>query len=178
MIFAETDRLRLRSFEERDLPFLSQTINNWDVVKWMGFFPLPCTQDFMRQWLERLMASEAEGKPEGHIVADKKTDEAFGFIGFHPLDRAAGARTPYEVFYWLGKPYWGLGLMTEAMNASVAWAMTRYWISNLIATTNLQNMRSQQVLKKAGFLFDGLGAQFDGFGQKELAKWFYPKTDK
>lgn len=177
MIFAETDRLRLRSCEERDLPFLAQMINNWDVARWMGALSLPCPQAFWQEWYKKIRESEAQGRPECHIVADKETDTPRGLIGFSPKGDPGQDQTPYEVFYCLAKPYWGLGLMTEAMNASVAWAMTRFWVSNLLATTNLQNLRSQHVLKKTGFLFGGFGSQFDGFGQKELAKWFHPKTN-
>lgn len=176
MIFAETDRLRLRSCEERDLPLLSQMINCWDIAKWMGAMPFPCTQSYFQNWFQHLLDAEKQGRPECHIVADKETDKPCGLIGFMPKGDPDKDKTPYEIFYCLGKPYWGLGLMTEAMNASVAWAMTHLWMSNLIATTNMQNLRSQQVLKKAGFLFGGFGAQFDGFGQKELVKWFLPKT--
>ncbi len=174
MLFAETDRLKLRSCEERDLPLLSHMINSWDVARWMGRFPFPCPQRFIEEWFKEIKRREEEGRPEAHIIADRKTDEAVGIIGFMPLDGST-PKTPCEVFYWLGKPYWGLGLMTEAMNASLGWAMTQFWISNLIATTNLQNLRSQHVLEKAGFLWNGKAADFDGFGYKELARWFYPK---
>ena len=40
-----------------------------------------------------------------------------GGLGFH----ARGGLGP-EVGYWLGRPYWGLGLASEALAAAMAWA--------------------------------------------------------
>jgi RimJ/RimL family protein N-acetyltransferase len=60
-----------------------------------------------------------------------------------------------EIGYWIGKPFWGQGLATEALNALQAWASQDLGLRYLTAGHFADNDASGQVLTKAGFLYTG-----------------------
>lgn len=68
--------------------------------------------------------------------------------------------------YWLGKPYWGLGYMTEAVRAVLAHVFDTMGAPLVSAYCYPDNARSKRVLEKAGFRYEGLMRQcerrFDG----------------
>ena len=57
--------------------------------------------------------------------------------------------------YWLGRPYWGLGYMTEAAQAVRAYAFEEMGIQLLSAYYFSANTRSQRVLEKLGMRYEG-----------------------
>ena len=61
-----------------------------------------------------------------------------------------------SIGYWIGAPARGQGLMTEALNAVVAWARDEHGIPGLHLTTHPDNAASQRVAEKAGFTRTGL----------------------
>jgi RimJ/RimL family protein N-acetyltransferase len=60
-----------------------------------------------------------------------------------------------EVGYWIGRPYWGRGYATEALEAGVIWASRNWRRRALVAGHFEDNPASGRVLEKAGFLYTG-----------------------
>ncbi len=174
MLFFQTERLVLRSYEERDVGALVQMLNDWDVVKWMGHVPFPYTRAVGLDWLEKMKACEAAERPE-YFVLEKRADGAVcGAIGVRPAPVEWEGRPRHEVFYWLGRPHWGAGLMAEALAAVLPWIVRQSWIESVVATTNPLNERSQRLLKKLGFVYQGFLKQ--GERGDETSLWLYPKA--
>lgn len=59
-----------------------------------------------------------------------------------------------ELGYWLGEPYWGRGLMTEAVKAAVEYGFTELRLKRIFAGVFETNPASAKVLEKAGFVFE------------------------
>ena len=57
-----------------------------------------------------------------------------------------------EVGYWLGEPFWGRGIMTDAVSAIVPVAFERFPIVRLQAGVFANNPASMRVLAKCGFV--------------------------
>jgi RimJ/RimL family protein N-acetyltransferase len=75
-----------------------------------------------------------------------------GCLGFHP-SRQDWVGPWSELGYWLGRPFWSQGFMTEAVTAAMAWISTR---RRLIASGHFaDNEASARVLIKTGFLYTG-----------------------
>jgi RimJ/RimL family protein N-acetyltransferase len=110
--------------------------------------PHPFPRGAAEAFLDRM--SRAEPAREG-IFAVESHDEGFaGILGFHPGERGAP-----EIGYWLGRPFWGRGLMTEAVIAALQWA-GRGWGKRYVLSGHFaDNPASGQVLIKAGFLYTG-----------------------
>jgi RimJ/RimL family protein N-acetyltransferase len=81
-------------------------------------------------------------------------------IGFHPapvLGPNAGRTNPVapEIGYWLGRPFWGRGLATEAVSGALSWAK-KAWRRRMVVSGHFaDNPASGRVLEKAGFLYTG-----------------------
>ena len=57
-----------------------------------------------------------------------------------------------EIGYGLGKEFKGAGYMTEAIEALCKWAFTQNEIKHVIAETENDNPKSENVLKRVGFV--------------------------
>lgn len=57
-----------------------------------------------------------------------------------------------EIGYWLGEPFWGRGIMTDAIAAIVPVAFERFDIVRIQAGVFANNPASMRVLEKCGFV--------------------------
>ena len=88
-------------------------------------------------------------------IRDKKTHVIMGSIGLEPDRRREGVASR-EMGYSLGELYWGHGYMTEAARAVMKYAFDELGIVIMSICTGPQNMRSQRVIEKCGFRFEGV----------------------
>lgn len=61
-------------------------------------------------------------------------------------------RRTAEVGYWLGEPFWGKGIVTDAVSVIVPVAFERFNIVRLQAGVFGNNPGSMRVLQKCGFV--------------------------
>jgi RimJ/RimL family protein N-acetyltransferase len=64
-------------------------------------------------------------------------------------------RRSAEIGYWLGEPFWGRGLATEALRAVTDYAFRTFDICRLEAGVFDWNPASARVLEKAGYTLEG-----------------------
>lgn len=57
----------------------------------------------------------------------------------------------WEIGYWIGKPYWGAGFVTEAARGLMQWAEAEHGITRLVSGHIADNIASGRVLIKLGF---------------------------
>ena len=60
-----------------------------------------------------------------------------------------------EVGYWVGEPYWGQGLATDAIRTMAKYAFETLTFRRLQAGVFATNPASARVLEKAGFRLEG-----------------------
>ncbi|HJJ42895.1 MAG TPA: GNAT family N-acetyltransferase [Methanocorpusculum sp.] len=73
----------------------------------------------------------------------------------HRFLSLAGPGGAAELGYWLGKPYWGKGIMTKMIAEICGQAFHRFAIDEIFAEPYEWNAASQRVLEKAGFVYSG-----------------------
>lgn len=61
----------------------------------------------------------------------------------------------WELGYWLGEEFWGRGIMTEAARALVGWGFQNLICERIYVELFAENKASEQVIKKAGFTYEG-----------------------
>ncbi len=154
-IFAETDRLRLRALEKRDLPRFPEFLNDWDVVKWLARVPYPYSMDDAMWWFDHIQEAYRKNQSEFFVIASKE-DVLMGALGFHALTLSEPKEGELEIGYWLAKPYWGSGLMSEAVTAALPLVFARPEITKLTSFTDPDNQASQNVLRKSGLRYLGI----------------------
>lgn len=61
-----------------------------------------------------------------------------------------------ELGYWLGRAYWGRGIMTAAVGIFVPWAMQECRLSRVLARVTAGNLASMRLLERNGFQLEGV----------------------
>jgi [ribosomal protein S5]-alanine N-acetyltransferase len=145
----ELSNCRIRSWRPDDGASIQRYANNrriWINVR--DIFPHPYTSENARFFLD-LMANEQP--PATFAIATDS--EAIGCIGLR-LGADVHRRTA-ELGYWLGEPFWGRGIMTEAVRAFTAWAFPRFDLVRIYAEPFANNAASIRLLEKASFTCEG-----------------------
>lgn len=70
-------------------------------------------------------------------------------------DLEVGTSHRANIGYWLAKPYWGRGLMTEAVRRYTDYAFEQLEVVRLTAEVFTWNDASRRVLEKVGFRQEG-----------------------
>ena len=146
----ETDRLILRPWRESDAPALYRYACDPLVADPAGW-PAHTSVEFSLAVIREVFSS-----PEIYAMVLKSTGEPVGCCGLVP----AGARPcdaigpdDAEIGYWVGCPYWGLGLMPEAVAALAARATEVLGRKRLWIAFTDGNDRSRRVAEKCGFAY-------------------------
>jgi RimJ/RimL family protein N-acetyltransferase len=147
-----TGRLAVRAPRPEDAGELARLVNDAGVARMTTSIPHPYPADAAGAFLERM--AEADARRERLFAVEVREQGFAGLLGFHPAPDSAWADA-VEVGYWLGRPYWGQGYMTEALTAALVWAGGHWGRRFVLAGHFADNPASGQVLVKAGFLYTG-----------------------
>jgi len=172
-IFAETERLFLRTLEQHELPRLVELIGDWEVVRWISVVPFPYTMKDAEEFYDDMVKCYERGEPQFYAMALKSDNLLVGGVGLHLPRNATYGEGEIEIGYWLGKAFWGRGLMSEAACAARDIGFSRPTTKCLGASTALDNVASQKVLTKIGL--HNMGVTVRDFaalrGENEINKW-------
>lgn len=142
----------LRPWTINDLDNLVGFANNNNIAKFMtNQFPHPYT----REAGEKFIAYAMQGNPV-NIFAIEVDGKAVGGIGIHPSSDIECKNA--EMGYWLAEPYWGNGIITQAIKQMIEYGFKNFDINRIFARPFGTNNASQKVLEKAGFVLE---ASFD-----------------
>ena len=138
---------RLRPFRSDDAPSVARYANNHKI--WINLtdrFPHPYALEDAERWL----GSQAES-PEINFAIEVE-GEAVGAIGLTPQGDLHVKVA--EIGYWLGEPFWGRGLVTDAVQRLSAWAFAHRDFERIFAGVLDWNPASARVLEKAGYTLE------------------------
>lgn len=141
-------RCEVRSWRAGDLDSLVRYANNRKI--WINLrdrFPHP----YARADGRRFLREACKMTPET-FFAIAVDGEAAGGIGF--MLQADVERVSAEVGYWLGEPFWGRGIATEALIAITRHAIEQHQLTRLFAVPFAYNTASCRVLEKAGYVLE------------------------
>lgn len=145
----ETERIILRRWKESDAEDLYKYASDPAVGPIAGW-PVHTSVENSREIIRGVLSA-----PETYAVVLKETGRPVGSIGLM-LGKASNIGIPDtegEIGYWIGVPYWGRGLIPEAVRE-----MTRYGFEDL----KLEkiwcgyfdgNEKSKRVQEKCGFRY-------------------------
>lgn len=154
----EAPNVRLRRLEETDIPALIAMAGDEDVARTTAHLPHPFGEPEARAFLDRARAGEASGR-ELIFALERRVQP--GLIGC-----AGGVlgTSDASIGYWIGKPHWGRGYATEAVQALVRLLFSNFDAAVAVADVMGENPASGRVLEKAGFerLGAGVGSACQG----------------
>lgn len=156
-----TPRLLLRAPRPSDIPRIAQLANDRELAGNTLHMPYPYSEADAEAFVLGAAAQDTT-LVRRFAQADRKTDELIGMIGLH-LTPAHGHA---ELGYWVGRPFWGQGLCTEAVAAVVRYGFDIVGLRRIFAQHFANNPASGRVLQKVGFVREGeLRAHYVRFGE-------------
>lgn len=146
----ETERLVLRPWRETDAGALYRYASDPDIGPAAGWSPHTSVEDSL-EVIRTVFAA-----PETYSVVLKETAEAVGCCGImfsEGMHTAAMKQGEAEIGYWIGKPYWGRGLIPEAVRALLARCFNDLRLDAVWCGYYEGNAKSGRVVEKCGFRF-------------------------
>jgi ribosomal-protein-alanine N-acetyltransferase len=142
-----TSHLLLRAFAEADIPRLITLAGDYEVAR----NTLNIPEADARHWLHLTQQARAQNTAFPFALELHATGEFIGGIGLTLEPRFDRA----EVGYWLGQPYWGRGLATEALAAVLRFGFEELQLNKMYATHHADNLASGRVMQKNGMRKEG-----------------------
>lgn len=149
-MYQEIGEYIIRDWKMTDAPSVAKYANNRKI--WQNLrdaFPNP----YSLQDAERFLAGVIEASPRT-VFAIATESEAIGSIGLVPGKDVH--RFTAEMGYWLAEPFWGKGIMTQAVKSVSAYAIRDLKLHRIFAEPYTTNPASASVLEKAGFICEGI----------------------
>ena len=140
----ETERLILRPWAEDDAEELYKYAKDPNVGPMAGW-PVHTSVLNSREIIRTVLSV-----PETYAVCLKETGKPIGSIGLHRKDLAE-ADDEYELGYWIGKPFWGQGIIPEASREILRYAFEDLGMNRIWCGYYDGNEKSRKVQVKLGF---------------------------
>ena len=144
--YLETERLILRPWRKDDAEDLYKYASDPQVGPPAGWPPHADVEN-SRQIICTVLSA-----PETFAVCLKEEGKAIGSIGFHRNDLAED-NDEYELGYWIGKPFWGRGLIPEAAREILRYAFEDLKMNRIWCGYYDGNDKSRRVQEKLGFVY-------------------------
>jgi RimJ/RimL family protein N-acetyltransferase len=183
MELTRTQRLALRHWEESDLPAFFDLYSRDDVMRWLGPHPRRAlaTLDEGQERLARWSAGAGKlDSPLGMwamVPLSPAGQQPVGTLLLLPLTDADGPTGLLEIGWHLHPRGQGQGLATEAAEAVLAAAATA-GIGEILALTDLDNVRSQAVAARLGMHDEGTTDRWFGLTTRQFRKTLAIRTGK
>ena len=146
----ETKRLILRPWQETEAATLFKYACEPDLGPIAGWPPHISVENSLE--IIRTVFSA----PETYAVVLKDTGEPVGSCGIMFADSLHSATMKSgeaEIGYWIGKPYWGQGLIPEAVKALLSRCFNELALDAVWCGYYEGNSKSKRVCEKSGFKF-------------------------
>jgi RimJ/RimL family protein N-acetyltransferase len=149
------EHLSLTCFEAGDKPNLIRYLNDRVLYRNTLNIPSPYTEADAEQWVNKMLEGRERQEFPSNWALRHAEHGVIGGIGCFLHKGVEGHLD--EIGYWLGEPFRGQGIMTEAVRAFCAWLFEqRPSLVRIEAKVFQFNPASVRVLEKAGFEREGL----------------------
>ena len=151
-----TPRLRLRPPVEGDAHTIHVALSDFEVTRMLASVPWPHelagTYDFIAGTREKMLAGESLP-----LALELRTREANGLIGIVEM---RGLKGDPDIGFWLARPHWRCGLMSEAVSHVLAHAFETYGFETIRSGAFAENAASIGLHRKLGFTITGTSRLF------------------
>jgi len=144
----ETARVYLRPFTFDDLDAFAVIGSDPDVMRYIGA-GRPLSREETHTRLNAIIEHRNKHGFGVWAAIDKSTGTLMGYCGLQFLDNTSEV----EVGYRLAKRFWGMGLASEAAEASLRYGFQELGLDRIVAVVQPANLASQHVLEKIGLSY-------------------------
>jgi RimJ/RimL family protein N-acetyltransferase len=160
--FIETERLLLREILPTDVDGFFELDSDPEVHRYLGSKPLTSKEQIV-EVIEMIRQQYIDHGIGRWAVIDKNTNEFMGWSGLKWMTTRTNNHIHYyDLGYRLKKKFWGQGIATGTSLLFLHYEFETLNASEVYAMANIENIGSNQVLKKAGltcmdtFDFEGI----------------------
>jgi len=142
--------VELRRWRMQDAQALASVANNrniWNRVR--DFFPSPYTVSDAMQWIA--MTEKESPAINFAILYEGKVSGGIGCVTKQDI-----YRKNIEIGYYIGEPYWGKGIASEACGLICSYIEQQMDVVRIEASTFHNNKASMRVLQKNGFYLEAI----------------------
>ncbi len=146
----ETERLILRPWTDEDAADLYEFAKDPDVGPIAGWNPHKSVEESLE------IIHTVFNEPNTFAVVLKSEMRAVGSIGLM-LGKQSSWDIPEdeaEIGYWIGKPFWGRGLIPEAVREMLRYGFNKLKLKRIWCGYFDGNEKSKRVQEKCGFKYD------------------------
>lgn len=150
LVWLTTERLILRPWRDSDAETLYKYAKD-PAIGLVAGWPPHTSVEQSREIIRTVFAA-----PETYAVVLKETGEPIGSIGImfgNGMHSAAMQEQEAEIGYWIGVPYWGQGLIPEAMRCLLHRCFVDLRLSAVWCGYYDGNRQSQRVMEKCGLKY-------------------------
>ncbi|MBN8596106.1 MAG: GNAT family N-acetyltransferase [Planctomycetes bacterium] len=151
----DSQRLVLRALEMSDAARVAALAGDKRIYDVTLLIPHPYELKHAEEWITKLNGFWERWREDWTMAFGlrlKSTNELIGAMGLVGTPKHKRA----EFGYWLGVSYWGNGYATEAARVVVAFAQQELGVNRLEAGVFDGNEASMKVLRKIGFVEEGI----------------------
>lgn len=145
----ETERLILRPWRDSDAKSLYEYAKDPAVGPIAGW-PIHTSEENSREIIRDVLSAK-----ETYAVCLKESNKAIGSIGLM-MGEASNldmADTEGEIGYWVGVPFWGQGLIPEAVKELLRHGFEDIGLEKIWCAYFDGNIKSKRVQEKCGFTY-------------------------
>ena len=151
-----TRRLTLRGLRLDDAGRIRQLAGDRAVAQNMEQIPHPYGR---KEVAERAIRKQREayraGQSVSFAIVPRNRKQLIGMIGLKLAEEHCWA----EIAFWIGKPYWNRGYVTEAAEAVLRYGFETLRLNRIWAAHFGSNPASGRVMKKLGMTYEGTWRQ-------------------
>jgi len=151
MVVIKSKKFVLRPYRKGDEKSSAENINNKKIYRNTLHIPYPYTLKDAKKWIAKNLKEAKKKNPTKINFVIDINNEIAGSVGFHKIKGYEA-----EIGYWLAEKYWGKGIMTKAVKSVTKFGFEKLKLKRIYASVFPFNKASRQVLKKAGYKFEGI----------------------
>ncbi len=152
-IHIETERLFIRELEPADAEGMFAMDSDPEVHRYVGNTPVEQIGQ-TREVIDFIRAQYLEFGIGRWAIIEKSSGDFAGWIGHKRAMETTNGHSGYVDFgYRLAHRFWGRGYATEAGHAVLHYGIETLGLTDIFATTDVDNTASRRVLEKLGFTF-------------------------
>lgn len=166
----ETERLLLRPWQDDDAADLYEYAKDPLVGPSAGW-PVHTSVENSLEIIHGVLS-----QPETYAVVLKENGRAVGSVGimFKGTGSAPMEDQEAEIGYWIGVPYWGRGLIPEAVEALLARCFEELGCTAVWCGYYDGNVKSKRVQEKCGFVYHHTGEMKEtALGDQRIEHFMY-----
>lgn len=169
-----TRRLVLKPVTERDIPAYERHFVDYEVIRHLAaVVPWPYPEEGVAEYVMTcILPQQGNNKWVWGIFLRTHPEELIGVVDLWRPGK------PENRGFWLGRRFWGQGIMTEAVAPVHDFAFDVVGFKRLVFSNAQGNLRSRRIKEKTGARFVGCapGSFVDpGYTQREL--WVLTSSD-